>query len=125
MSKDTDWRRAATAAGWIDPTKVPTGLTAIWFERNRQQYDEGWHPAHDDNYRRGELAGAAACYALLCLHISSTELESRVSLLIRDLWPWSSNWWKPRMTRENLARAGALIAAEIERLDRAAQKRKN
>lgn len=28
-------------------------------------------------------------------------------------------WWKPKSQRENLVRAGALIAAEIDRLDRA------
>jgi hypothetical protein len=36
------------------------------------------------------------------------------------LWPWSVQWWKPKDRRRDLVRAGALIVAEIERLDRAA-----
>jgi hypothetical protein len=34
-------------------------------------------------------------------------------------WPWSQDWWKPTNPRRDLVKAGALIAAEIERLDRA------
>ena len=34
------------------------------------------------------------------------------------LWPWAAEWWKPKDCRRNLVRAGALILAEIERLDR-------
>ncbi|HFX1570606.1 TPA: hypothetical protein ACID4M_005627, partial [Pseudomonas aeruginosa] len=36
------------------------------------------------------------------------------------IWPFSAKWWKPRDARANYMRAGALILAEIERLDRAA-----
>lgn len=35
-------------------------------------------------------------------------------------WPWHRVWWKPSTRRRNLVKAGALILAEIERLDRAA-----
>ncbi|NPW56957.1 hypothetical protein HPR97_34090, partial [Pseudomonas aeruginosa] len=35
-------------------------------------------------------------------------------------WPWDEEWWKPKSARENLVRAGALVLAEIERLDRSA-----
>ena len=31
---------------------------------------------------------------------------------------WDSEWWKPKDRRRDLIRAGALIVAEIERLDR-------
>lgn len=34
-------------------------------------------------------------------------------------WPWGSSWWKPKDPRRDLVRAGALILAEIERIDRA------
>lgn len=37
-------------------------------------------------------------------------------------WPFNQEWWKPTTARHNLVKAGALIAAEIERIDRAAQK---
>lgn len=33
-------------------------------------------------------------------------------------WPWGAEWWKPKEPRRDLVRAGALIIAEIERLDR-------
>lgn len=35
-------------------------------------------------------------------------------------WPWDASWWKPNARRRNLVKAGALILAEIERIDRAA-----
>jgi hypothetical protein len=35
-------------------------------------------------------------------------------------WPWSKKWWKPSSDPiRNLVKAGALIAAEIDRLQRA------
>ncbi|MEB3421767.1 hypothetical protein VK682_24660 [Salipiger manganoxidans] len=37
-----------------------------------------------------------------------------------QLWPWDRKWWKPTTPRRDLVKAGALIVAEIERLDRAA-----
>jgi len=36
------------------------------------------------------------------------------------LWPWSPMWWRPTTQRRDLVKAGALIMAEIERIDRAA-----
>lgn len=81
-------------------------------ERRRQAEVEGWVPERDDQYQFGELAGAAACYALTSAKhwcaASATHL----------LWPWSREWWKPTTPRRDLVKAGALILAEIERLDR-------
>jgi hypothetical protein len=35
------------------------------------------------------------------------------------LWPWDPSWWKPSPDPiRNLVKAGALIAAEIDRLQR-------
>lgn len=33
---------------------------------------------------------------------------------------WDMQWWKPGSPRRNLVKSGALILAEIERIDRAA-----
>ncbi len=33
-------------------------------------------------------------------------------------WPWFAQWWKPGDRRRELVKAGALILADIERLDR-------
>ena len=44
--------------------------------------------------------------------------EDRRPVFLRRWWPWSLDWWKPKDPRRDLVRAGALIVAEIERLDR-------
>lgn len=82
-------------------------------ERRRQVSAEGWTPKHDDAHTDGGLAEAAACYAS---HASVGPEISRHELP-RD-WPWAPKWWKPGDQRRMLVKAGALILAEIERLDR-------
>lgn len=84
-------------------------------ERERQMAGEGWTHEHDDAHSSGEMAKAAACYAL----DASRAPEYRDNSFIRSYWPWDWSWWKPRGARKNLIRAAALIVAEIERIDRA------
>jgi hypothetical protein len=71
-------------------------------ERRRQVTAEGWTHEHDDVHANSELALAAVCY------------------ITRNAWtwPWEAKWWKPTTPRRNLVKAGALILAEIERIDR-------
>ncbi|MFY3626070.1 hypothetical protein ACOTFH_05535 [Achromobacter xylosoxidans] len=84
-------------------------------ERQRQISVEGWTPEHDDLHTTGALATAAGCYAMFTLAYPPGDPVS--------FWPWSPSWWKPSdQSRRNLVKAGALILAEIERLDRAAQR---
>ncbi len=80
-------------------------------ERQRQQSVEGWTPEHDNAYQNSELADAAACYAI---HAHNQGFSTPAH------WPWSPDWWKQSGARCDLAKAGALILAEIERIDRAA-----
>ncbi|HCS4892489.1 TPA: ead/Ea22-like family protein [Escherichia coli] len=82
-------------------------------ERQRQQSVEGWMPEHDDEHCNGELAMAAVCY------INETGTVNRNG---GKPWGchWDASWWKPNARRRNLVKAGALILAEIERIDRAA-----
>jgi hypothetical protein len=40
--------------------------------------------------------------------------------IMAELWPWDESWWKPGDRIRELAKAGALIAAEIDRLNRIA-----
>lgn len=80
-------------------------------ERLRQISAEGWAPEHDDEYQYCEMAVAAACYIM-------ADDDPRAG--VPELWPWPSEWWKPTNVRRDLVKAGALILAEIERLDRAA-----
>ena len=51
--------------------------------------------------------------------IGDRRLGDTVKATIGELWPWLSSWWKPSTNRRDLVKAGALILAEIERLDRA------
>lgn len=84
------------------PSKAAVDVLA---ERRRQVEAEGWSPEHDDTHVRGEMMDAAICY----LHRRREEAA----------WPWDRSWWKPTDRRRDLVKAGALILAEIERLDRA------
>lgn len=97
-------------------------IEEIAAERARQKETEGWTADHDDAHTSGELALAAASYALESVHANSfryvddnPELGSPV---VPRTWPWSLLWWKPKSARRDLVRAAALIVAEIERLDR-------
>jgi len=95
-------------------------IADIAAERERQISAEGWTPEHDDEHRDDvALPRAAACYALAGTGASGpfwiTHLQTP-----QQVWPY--RWeWKPKDRRSNLVRAGALIVAEIERIDRAAQ----
>ncbi len=89
------------------------GLAAIAGERRRQVEIEGWTPDHDDKHGGTQLAGAAASYVLASIDHWAGKTAAG------QFWPWSASCWKPRDRRSNLVRAGALIAAEIDRLDRA------
>jgi hypothetical protein len=92
------------------------GVALITAERQRQVTAEGWTPEHDDTHTHFELAKAGAAYALY------GGFGKMGSLDIRDLvWPWEPEGFKPSRDRvRDLAKAGALIAAEIDRLQRAA-----
>jgi hypothetical protein len=89
-------------------------IVDICRERMRQVRQEGWSPEHDDTHSAGELAAAAACYAASAKGHGFILLDRAPSR-----WPWSADWWKPTSRRRDLVKAGALIVAEIERLDRA------
>ena len=96
-------------------------LKDIAAERQRQIDAEGWTPEHDDSHADGELAAAACCYAVGTIGLAkhSPESAERGWRLPQPLWPWRRDWWKPSDRRRDLVKAGALIVAEIERLDRA------
>ena len=91
-------------------------------ERISQVAKKGYEPRHDDSHTDDELAFAAICYA--------TPPRSRQNLLGWNIffksrltpgpWPWSEGSWHPSNNRKReLAKAGALILAELERLIRA------
>lgn len=86
-------------------------------ERERVQNEEGWSALNDDSYVDTQLPRAAVCYLLL------NPLRTNIYYnIIGELWPFSASWWKPKDPEQDLIRAGQLIIAELERLERAKRK---
>ncbi|MFK0894515.1 MULTISPECIES: FtsB/FtsL family cell division protein [Pseudomonas aeruginosa group] len=105
------------AEDFVSGKEVPQAWLDVQAERRRQITAEGWTPEHDDEHDNGEMARAAACYALAG---SSAPNDGTAALLVSLAWPWDQQWWKPTSARRDLVKACALALAEIERLDRAA-----
>ena len=99
-----------------------SAIKDIAAERRRQIEEEGWTHEHDDVHGNEELASAAVCYALpRHLHgdfLLRSRNAPRPTSIRAEVWPWTRAWWKPKDRRRDLVRAGALIVAEIDRLDR-------
>tara|TARA_R100000789_G_scaffold81287_1_gene76551 strand:- start:7211 stop:7633 length:423 start_codon:yes stop_codon:yes gene_type:complete len=118
------WSERAMEAGWIDPADYSPGVIAILQERERQETEEGWTPEHDDQHTDETLALVAALYATPFRLFSQESSEDHV--LFEDPWPseWDDEWDKRDQLdrRRKLVIAGALIAAEIDRLDRASKR---
>lgn len=95
---------------------VKTGTELIEEERLRQVEKEGWTSEHDDKHTEEELAAAAVCYASPEKWRDYYDKDDDIPLC----WPWSKAWWKPTPYDriKELMKAGALIAAEIDRLQR-------
>lgn len=101
---------------------MKTGIELIAEERQRQISEEEWTPEHDDGHRSGELNDAAIGYAQAAAYQARGEsLEMIRSAVPAGMirWPWEDSWWRPDEDQiRNLVKAGALIAAEIDRLQR-------
>ena len=102
------------------------GAESILIERRRQIEQEGWMPEHDDRHNEGQLAIAAACYAVAGFSDVNVFRDwNNFKSIHYDAWPWRPKWDKRKKhdRRRCLVIAGALIAAEIDRLDRKAKVR--
>lgn len=129
---DFGWSRAYEVAMEIraDLDEVYAGRVSnpavhdIEAERIRQVTSEGWTPEHDDEHDDGELAQAAMCYACPPRSLIRHRRPGRLNTDVPTYWPWHWSWWKPcpEDRRRELVKAGALIVAEIERLDRITSK---
>jgi hypothetical protein len=90
-----------------------TGAQMIATERQRQQTEEGYTAEMDDQCPGFKLVRGA--YAYLQHYLFGIGIDS---------WPWGLRTWKPD-TSDNrlrdLVKSGALIAAEIDRLQRKAK----
>lgn len=110
---------------------MKSALKLIAAERARQTELHRWDAAHDDEHDSGELALAAALYATPSLLYAMRHSANATSFV--DPWPWDERFDKRPMNGNvlqpngelrhhdrvrQLAKAGALIVAEIERLQR-------
>lgn len=96
---------------------MKTGIELITEERERQVSHEGWTAAHDQEHHRGELIHAAQSYTM----VADAQVKGvrTPPCFIPKFWPWDRQWWKPSEDPvRNLVKAGALIAAEIDRIQR-------
>ncbi|WP_259467025.1 hypothetical protein [Pseudomonas aeruginosa] len=116
LSSEFEWCGPLAAA---TGRSVPQAWLDVQAERRRQVEAENWTPEHDDQHSDGQMAQAAGCYALHAGGIG-TDWPGGIRNGSALFWPWDEEWWKPKSARENLVRAGALVLAEIERLDRSA-----
>jgi len=128
-----------------------TGAELIARERKRQIEGEGWDAEHDDEHTDGSLALAAVCYAT---PVRLFKIACGTTVTFEDPWPesWEMKWDKRRFYGEDredphpagvpigdpadpatytyeerldlLVKAGALIAAEIDRLNRVQRARR-
>jgi len=95
------------------------GVELIAAERRRQIADEGWTADHDiSEHKNGSLALAASLYAAgeTLYRVQKTGTGYKVY----DPWPWDPQYDKRRKhsRRRQLEIAGALIAAELDRMIR-------
>lgn len=97
--------------------KPGKGIELIAQERQRQIEVEGWTPSHDAKHTEGELANAAAYYAMTDDLISFIDDKWGNDMHLY-IWPFDLKWLKrtPKNRIKELQKSGALIAAEIERL---------
>lgn len=102
-----------------------TGVELIAAERQRQITEKGYTADHDDCHSDGELALAAVCYASpRRLYIKTEYSGERIDF--SEPWPWWDESVSVFCEEELsllerialLSKAGALIAAEIDRLQR-------
>lgn len=114
---------AGAAPGALQPSSFDASQTVaaeIVAERRRQVEAEGWNHASDDRQTDGQLGWAAATYAGLAA-LQQDETSHYTTLNVIDhSWPFPlSHLRTDDGPRRALVKAGALIVAEIERLDRA------
>ena len=114
------------------------GVELIAGERKRQIEKEGWSSDHDDEHVEGQMAWAAICY------IAPARVYRKGGFSFFDPWAWDKEWDKrlkygkkgddelpdpktyaPEQRLDLLVKAGALIAAEIDRLNRLKERQKS
>ncbi len=104
---------------------MKTSIELIGNERLRQMIEEGFDSGHDNQHHNGELLKAAISYGLAAImqdrQSYPDSVRDTLNKTAEQLWPWDLSWWKPtpRDRVRQLVKAGALIAAEIDRIQSA------
>lgn len=88
---------------------IDSGTDLIETERERQLNEEGHSRESDLLYRKDELVQAAMSY------LQSVTRNNSSNTIRRESWPFGRHSFKPTDRLSNLVKAGALIAAEIDR----------
>lgn len=99
-----------------------TAAQDVVMERRRQSMEEAWSHAGDDSLVCEELAAFAALYAMPPATRDWPATETGYGATLGEAMLPGSFAPKFGDRRRELVKAGALILAEIERLDRAAAK---
>jgi len=108
---------AECVAKIVGEGKKKSGIELIAAERRRQVEVEGWTEAHDAAHTFAQLADAAACYALAAADVVQGRKIECIRHFVPSQWPWMNELWKPSADPiDSLVKAGALIAAELDRL---------
>ncbi|MBR4625982.1 MAG: hypothetical protein IKO56_10665 [Alphaproteobacteria bacterium] len=101
---------------------MKSGIELIVNERKRQIEEEGWSQEHDAQYTHNELIWAAMCYTQpesfrAYERVCNSKTPNNIKIP-PAIWPWDEKWWKPTPDNriKELVKAGALIAAEIDRI---------
>ena len=127
------------------PAEPASGVELIGLERQRQIGVEGWAREHDEMQltaaaacylKAADATGNAQVRSISVRRLIERRglkpdadpyyrrmLDDPISHTFGDApperWPWDESWWKPSNDSiRNLVKAGALIAAEIDRLHR-------
>lgn len=93
-----------------------SGTEMISRERRRQIIKEGYNAEHDERLEPGALAMAAAVYIMGACSGMRGGGERPGEVMI--CWPFEISAYNPKDPLRDLVRAGALIAAEIDRMMR-------
>lgn len=118
-------RAAGAEVGREGIDTQPDGAALITAERRRQVEVEGYSPEHDAEHVDGEFVSAAFSYArhAMCTYAPNNPEAAPPTHEppVAPYWPWSSTDFKPSDFTmagaiRDLTKAGALIAAEIDRL---------
>ncbi|MDF2381340.1 hypothetical protein JMG10_07680 [Nostoc ellipsosporum NOK] len=112
---------------------MKTAIQKIAEERQRQIDKKGYCQTHDQDHDKAELASAAAAYTTS--YVVNTQAKASEDKITRRrlavmntsiglIWPFHGGEFKPNYENpiRDLIKAGALIVAEIERIEGVADK---